>query len=69
MSFLMSPIIFKAKKGKPHLEMPRLGLFRILLLKLSLRINAANFFKDQRRHSNHLATVMIRAIPCNRIDC
>ena len=33
---------------------------RILLLKLGLQINAANYFKYQRRPSSRLATVMFR---------
>ena len=52
------------------LEMPRLGCIesfitnsRILLLELGLRINFPNYFNDQRRHSIHLATVIVRETP------
>ena len=38
---------------------------RILLLKLSLRKIASNYFKDERRHSIHLDIVMFHGIPCN----
>ena len=36
---------------------------RMLLLRLVLRINVANYFQDQRRHSNCRATVMFRGTP------
>ena len=32
----------------------------ILLTKLGLRINSANYFKDKRPHSMRLTTVMLR---------
>ena len=37
--------------------------FLILLLKLGLRINAANYFKDQKRPSIRLSTVMFLGTP------
>ena len=38
--------------------------FRIVLQKLSFRINAVYYLKDQRRPSFRLATVMFRGTPC-----
>ena len=37
---------------------------RILLLKLGLQINAANYSKYQRRPLVSLATIMFRGTPC-----
>ena len=60
-------LILKAqKKADPILEMPRLAEYvliinsRILILRLSLQINATKFYKDKRR----LATVMFHGTPC-----
>ena len=36
----------------------------ILLEKLGLRLNVANYLKDYRRTSKYLATVMFRGTPC-----
>jgi len=35
----------------------------ILLIKLGLRINSANYFKDQRRHPIRLTSVMFHETP------
>ena len=61
--------IESTKKADNILEMPRLGVFVIinsnmLLLKLGLRINEANYFNNQRRPSIRLATVMFCGTPC-----
>ena len=34
------------------------------LWSLKFQNNAANYFKDQRRSSSHLSTVMFRGTPC-----
>ena len=44
------------------LEIPGLG--GILLLKFGLRINAVNYFNDQRWSSSRLVTVMFHETPC-----
>jgi len=43
-------------------------IIRIILLKLGLRINAADYFKDQRRPSSRLASVILRGTPCSYDD-
>ena len=40
------------------------SLLTYLLLKCGLRINATNYFKDQRRPSIRRDTVMFRGTPC-----
>ena len=51
--------ILKAHTGRPHF-----GNFGILFLKLGWRIDATNYFYDQRRPSFRLATVIFRGTPC-----
>jgi len=61
--FYISPVILKAQKGRSHLGKIVINNFTILLLNLGLRINAANYFKDQRRPTIRLATVMFSRTP------
>ena len=68
-SFFKFPIILKAQKARSHYGNAKIREFvlinsRNLLLRLILRINVANYFKDQKRHSNRLATVMFCGTPC-----
>ena len=57
MKFFISLLILKAQKRQTTFWIYQDNEYfviindRILLLKLSLRKNAANYFKDQRRHS------------------
>ena len=65
---------FESKKQADQiLEMPRLGLFFYITFRirqtgytfeLGLRMNAANYFKDLRRPSVRLSTVMFCGTPC-----
>ena len=63
MKFFISLLILKAQKRQTTFWIYQDNEYfviindRILLLKLSLRKNAANYFKDQRRHSICLAHV------------
>ena len=67
---MFSGNIESTKKSRPHFESSKIrGIlfvnFRILLLKLGLRIKAENYFNGQRRPSIRLCTVIFCWTPCS----
>ena len=58
------------KKGRPHFGSSKIRSilfvnFRIMLVKLGLRIKAENYFNGQRRPSIRLCTVIFCWTPCS----
>ena len=68
---ILSPVILKVQQRQATFWTR--GYFvnidsRIILTKLGLRINAAIYFKYQRRPSSTLAIVMFRGTPCKYVS-